>query len=231
MIAIFGTNHDDILYFESIMANRNETTILRKYKVSIGTIFNQEVILIDGNYTTILSSALSSYVFNHYHVDLAYVVGRCVSISSSLKTGDIVIANTIINADVDQVEAKNVVLGQIPGFEKEFKVQNDLVGYVVDALNKRAFIQAKVCTFYSSNDFDNLSLQKLKEKYMTNKEELAIVDNASGGVTVSGQLFDVPVVGVRVVEKELGKAWDVENYLFVLDRYVALSVQPYGERP
>ena len=137
MIAIFGTNHDDVLYFESIMANRNETTILRKYKVSIGTIFNQEVILIDGNYTTILSSALSSYVFNHYHVDLAYVVGRCVSISSSLKTGDIVIANTIINADVDQVEAKNVVLGQIPGFEKEFKVQNDLVGYVVDALNKR----------------------------------------------------------------------------------------------
>ena len=223
MIAIFGTNHDDILFFESIMSNRTESVILKKYKISVGTIFNQEVVLIDGNYTTILSAGISSYVFNKFHVDLAYVVGRCVSISGDLKTGDIVIANKIINADVDQLEAKNVVIGQIPGFEKEFKVQNDLIGYVVDALNKRAFIQAKIATFYSSNDFDIQTLQKIKEKNITNKEELAIVDNASGGVAVSGLLYDVPVIGVRVVEKELGKPWDVENYLFVLDRYAALG--------
>ena len=223
MIAIFGTNHDDILYFESIMSNRNEQVILKKYKVSIGTIFNQEVILVDGNYTSILSAGISSYVFNHYHIDLAFVVGRCVSLSDGLKTGDIVIANKIVNADVDQVDAKNVVLGQIPGFEKEFKIQNDLIGYVVDGLNKRAFIQAKIATFYSSNDFDNLSLKKIKDINVNDKNELAIVDNASGGIAVSGLLYDVPVVGIRVVEKELGKKWDVEKYIFVLDRYAALG--------
>ena len=101
MIAIFGTNHDDILYFESIMSNHTEKIVLNKYKISFGTIFNQEVVLVDGNYTSILSASISSYIFSNYHIDLAYVVGRCVSLSKNLKTGDIVIADRIINADVD----------------------------------------------------------------------------------------------------------------------------------
>ena len=224
MIAIFGTNHDDVLYFQSIMSNRTDSTVFKKYNVSIGTIFNQEVVLIDGNYTTILSGALSSYIFNHYHIDLAYVVGRCVSLTKGLKSGDIVIANRIINIDVDQINDNNVVLGQIPGFGQEYKVQNDLIGYLSDALNKRAYINPKVVTFLSCNDFSNANLEKIKENFeLLNLDKAAIVDNSTGGVVISGQLYDVPVISIRVVEKELGKGWDVEKYLFVLDKYVALG--------
>ena len=223
MIAIFGTNHDDVLFFESIMSNRTEQVVLKNYKVSLGTIFNQEIVLIDGCYTSILSASVSSYIFNHYHVDLAFVVGRCVSLTGKLKTGDIVVADRIINADVDQSEAKNVVLGQIPGFEKEFKTQSDLIGYVSDAFNRRVFISAKVAAFYSSNDFNNFALNKIKENHLLTDKGEAIVDNCSGGVAVSGLLYDVPVLAIRVVEKELGKPWDVNKYIDVLDRYVALG--------
>lgn len=225
MIAIFGTNHDDILYFESIMTNRVESTILRKFKISTGNIFNQEVVIVDGNYSSILSAAISSYVFSHYHIDLAYIVGRGVSISKNLKTGDIVISNQIINIDVDLVEAKNVILGQIPGFQQEFKIQSDLIGYLNDALNKRAYLQSKSVLFLSSDDYDNKALEKIRENYSSLAGEggAAIVDHCSGGIALSGALYDVPVVGIRVVEKQFGTEWDVNNYLLVLDRYVALG--------
>ena len=224
MIAIFGTNHDDILYFESIMSNHTEKIVLNKYKISFGTIFNQEVVLVDGNYTSILSASISSYIFSNYHIDLAYVVGRCVSLSKNLKTGDIVIADRIINADVDQIEAKNVVLGQIPGFEQEFKVQKDLIGYLSDALTNRTYLLAKQCLFLSCSDFNIDNLAKIKETFELSEEKSnTVVDNCTGGIAVSGHLYEVPIISIRVVEKELGKKWDVEKYLFVLDRYVALG--------
>ena len=40
---------------------------------------------------------------------------------------------------------------------------------------------------------------------------------------VSGVLHDVPVISIRVIEKELGAGWDVEKYVLVLDKYVALG--------
>ena len=58
MIMIIGSQHDDILYFESIMSNKRVETVLDKYKVTIGTIFNQSVILVDQVKTNYISSRL-----------------------------------------------------------------------------------------------------------------------------------------------------------------------------
>ena len=45
MIVIVGANHDDILYFDSVLANKREEAILGRYKISLGTLFNQEAIV------------------------------------------------------------------------------------------------------------------------------------------------------------------------------------------
>ena len=58
MIMIVGSQHDDILYFESVITNKREETVLGKFKVTIGTIFNQAVLLVDQMKTNYLSSAL-----------------------------------------------------------------------------------------------------------------------------------------------------------------------------
>ena len=81
MIAIIGSNHDDILYFESVVANKHSETILKRYQVTTGTIFNQEVLLVYGINTSILSGAIVSYILNKYYLDLMIVVGRCLSLN------------------------------------------------------------------------------------------------------------------------------------------------------
>ena len=37
MILIIGSNHDDVLYYESLLSSPKEETILSKYHVLIGT--------------------------------------------------------------------------------------------------------------------------------------------------------------------------------------------------
>ena len=77
MIMIIGSQHDDILYFESVITNKKEELIMGKFKVTIGTIFNQAVMLVDQVKTNYLSSALTLYLIEKYFVSLR-------NISSSL---------------------------------------------------------------------------------------------------------------------------------------------------
>ena len=66
MIMIIGSQHDDILYFESVITNKREELVMGKFKVTIGTIFNQAVMLVDQVKTNYLSSALTLYLIEKY---------------------------------------------------------------------------------------------------------------------------------------------------------------------
>ena len=85
MIMIIGSQHDDILYFESVITNKREELVMGKFKVTIGTIFNQAVMLVDQVKTNYLSSALTLYLIEKYFVILVLVVGRCIAYSKDLK--------------------------------------------------------------------------------------------------------------------------------------------------
>ena len=221
MIAIVGTNHDDILYFETAMANKKEDMILKKYKITIGTIFNQEVLLMHGMNTSILSSVLTAAICQQFYIDLIIVVGRCFALSKELKIGDIIISEKAINIDVDQIDDNDVRLGQIPSLPQEFRVQNDVIGYIEEGLNKRAFITGQRVSVLSSNDLSNNTLRRIRENVVSifdlNK---TVVDSITGGVAVAGYLYHVPFVSVKVVEKIVGEKWNIDNYIKVLDSYV-----------
>ena len=118
MIMIIGSQHDDILYFESIMSNKRVETVLDKYKVTIGTIFNQSVILVDQVKTNYISSILTLHLIEKYFVFLVFVVGRCIAFTHDIKPADIAISKYVMAGDVDQVnEEENVKMCQIPGFD------------------------------------------------------------------------------------------------------------------
>ena len=74
MILIVGDSHDDVLYFKSVVLNRKEEKILNRYDVVIGTLFNQEVMVLSDMYTSILASAVLSSILDKYYIDLIIVV-------------------------------------------------------------------------------------------------------------------------------------------------------------
>lgn len=225
MIVIIGETHDDILYFDSVLANKREETILEKYTVSIGTIFSQDALIACNVFSSSLASAILMNILDKYYVDLIISVGRCMAVSSNIKNGDIVVSKRVIDANVDLTMFGSVVTGQIPGFERDFLVQDDIINYLSKGLERRISINYHLATFLSSSnmskDMCNHLINK-KEAYSIGND-LLVIDQNSAGVAVVSTLKSVPFISVKVAENNLAVANNLESYVSVLDKYIDLG--------
>ena len=225
MIVIIGETHDDILYFDSVLANRREETILEKYKVSIGTIFSQDALIAHDVFSSSLASAILMNICDKYYVDLIISVGRCMSVSNGINNGDIIVSKRVIDANVDLTMFATVVAGQIPGFERDFMVQDDLIEYISKGLERRISINYHLATFLSSSNMSNDMVNHLKNKKeaFSLGNDLIVIDQNSAGVAVVSQLKNVPFISVKVAENNLAVANNLDSYVSVLDKYIDLG--------
>ena len=226
MIMIVGSQHDDILYFESVMSNKREEIALGKFKITIGTIFNQSVLLVDQAKTNYLSSALALYLIEKYFVILVLNVGRCISYSPDIKPLEIAISKNIIAGDVDQVNEDNVKMGQIPGFEQIFESSDDVIGYLENAFEKRTFSVYKVANYVSTSvDYHNASqINNIREfDHILGFENNVVFDCNSAGVAMAATISKVPFVSVKVVERYISDKNNIDTYVRALKEFVNIG--------
>lgn len=224
MIAVVGSTHDDVLYFESIMANKKQEVIFNRFNITIGTIFNQEVLLMYDLYTSVLSASLITYILEKHYISLVFNVGKCVAIDKKFKTGDIIISNRVVDVNVDLTKVTHVDLGQIPGFKRVFEVQKDIITYTREGVHKRTYAAATNATFLSSDNLSDEVLNKLRENRAIFGENNDLVfDSTSAGVALACTLKDTPFIIVKSIERPLEKEGDIETYLKVLDSYIDLG--------
>lgn len=222
MILILGSTHDDILYFESVLNSRKDDKIFGIYPAELGTIFNQEVIIVYDVYTSIMSALITNYIIEKYFVVLVFVVGKCVSFSSNVNPGDIAISRRVILGDVDQVLEANVKLGQLPHFPRSLESGDDVIGYLSTALEKRSFSRYEISTFISSNSIlDKTSRIEhlLMNDYVLGHKNNVVFDCTSGGAFLSSYIHKIPIVAIKAVLKRVDEASDAENYINVLKQY------------
>ena len=225
MIVIVGASHDDILYFDKVLYNRTEEKILGRYKAYRGSIFNQEALVVFDQYSSIATSAAVMNILDNNYVDLVFSVGKCVGVDRTTKNGDIVISTKIIDANVDLSLLKNVGLGEIPGFKREFLVQTDILGYLKKGVSKRTYVTAYNAVFLSSDNLseDNLRILSENRTLFGITDERIVVDHNSSGMAIACTLKDVPFISIKVVENKIDQKAKIENYLDVLERYIDLG--------
>lgn len=222
MILIIGSTHDDILYFESVMTNKRQEKLYDLYTLQFGTIFNQEVVLAYGVYTSYISSLIASYIIDKYFVILIFVVGKCISYDETVKPGDIVISKRVIMGDVDQVREANVKLGQIPNLPRSLESSEEVIGYVTSALEKRSFARYEVATFISANailDKKEKIQPLIMNDYVLGHKVNIVFDCISGGVFIASTIRKIPVVAVKVSERVVGDNPSTDSYINVLKQY------------
>ena len=222
MIIILGSTHDDILYFESVMTNRHDETLFDKYPLEYGTIFNQEVVLVYDVFTSYTSGIITSYLLQKHFVVLVIVVGKCVSYSSDFKAGDIAIATSVIFGDVNQTKEANSQLGQIPHLPKELPASDEVITYLEQSLEKRSFSRHDQALFVSSNSlYDMIDRYKhlVMNENIFGRKDKVVFDCISGGAFLAATLYNIPVVGIKVVEKKVNEKSTVDNYINVLKQY------------
>ena len=226
MIMIIGSQHDDILYFESVMSNKREEIVLDKYKVTIGTIFNQSVVLVDQMKTNYLSSMLTLYLIEKYYVFLVFVVGRCLAYTHDLKPLDIAISKRIVAGDVDQVNEDNVKMGQIPGYEQAFVCQDDVIGYLSSAFEKRTYSSFRIANFVSTSvDYHRQEqVAHLKEcEHILGFGNNVVLDCNSAGIALACTLRRIAYVSVKVVERYIDGDKNIQTYLKSLKEYTNIG--------
>ena len=226
MILIVGSQHDDILYFESVMSNKKQEMILGQYPVTIGTIFNQGVVLIDQVKTNYVSSALVLHLIEKYFIFLIFNVGRCVAFTHDIKPLEIAISKRTVAGDVDQVNEDNVKYAQIPGFEQVFVTQDDIIGYLSDAFEKRTYSKVKVSNFISTSVEYHRSEQvnHLKEcEHLLGFANNIVFDSNSAGLALAASLKKIAFISVKVVERYIDGNKDINTYLKALKEYTNIG--------
>ena len=226
MILIIGSQHDDILYFETVMSNKKEEIVLGQYKVITGTIFNQAVILLDQVITNYVSSALVLYLIEKYMVFLVFNVGRCVSYSKDLKPLEIAISKTIVAGDVDQINDENIKLCQIPGFEQVFKCQEDVIGYLVSAFESRTYSTTKLVNYISTSvDYHRADqVAHLQEcEHVLGFSNSIVFDSNSAGMALACSLRKVAFISVKVIERNIEQSNNINTYLKAMKEYTNIG--------
>jgi len=225
MIVILGASHDDILYFDRVLLKRREEVLLNNYKATIGFIFNQEILVVSGLYSSALTSAIVTYILQKYYIDLVIVVGRCLGIDKDVQTGDIVISSSIIDTNVDLTPIAAVGFGEIPGFQREFKVQNDIITYLKKGIAKRTYVTSYNAYFLSSDNLSEETFKILKERktIFGISDEKIVIDHNSSGAALAATIKDVPFVSIKVVQNIINHDSKIDDYLTVLDRYIDLG--------
>lgn len=220
MILIIGSNHDDVLYYESLLSNPKELTILTRYHALSGTISAQEVMVIQDVYTSFVSATLVSHIISQYYISVVISVGRCELIKGSPRVGDVVFSESVLFGDVDQIAAvKGTELGQIPGFPRIYPTSLELINNTKKCLNNIGSGKYYSATFISSSFFRQNKervYDLTHDEYIQSLNQNVVLDGESAGVALACYLHDVPCISIKLVEAKAGEYTTLDNYLLVL---------------
>lgn len=234
MILIIGSNHDDVLYFENLLKDPVEEVVLKKYHILKGTIANQNVIILQDVYTSIVSSMLTSYLITKYLVMMVFVVGRCIALTSNLTYGDICVSDLSLFSDVDLVsKVKGNRLGQIPGYEMTFNASRRLLNNMNESLDAIVGESHYNAAFLSSSFYrqNKEVIDFAANKRLSSISKYSVLDGETCGVALACHEHDVPFISVKVVEALVGEYTSLQNYIMVLDKFalvgkaVALTIE------
>lgn len=226
MILIVGSTKDDTLYFESVMTSKRNEKLFGRYDLIFGNIFNQEVCLLTGVFTSYISSICVSHLLEKYFIILVFVVGKATAFSEDLNIGDIVVSRRLFVSDVDLIEETNSKLGQIPGFPSVFETPVDVITYANDALESRTMVPHKTGTFVSGNiSYSNIEQMKAfnVEDQLFGHNRCVALDTIAGGVGIACNIYKVPFIAMKVVSKRFGNRQSAKDYSLVLKNYAAVG--------
>ena len=227
MILIVGSNHDDVIYFQSALKDAKEEIILNKYRAYVGSILNQNVMVLQDVYTSYVSSALLTHIIEKYFVLMVFCVGTCFAQNKALKVGDIAISEMATFGDIDQIRMiKGTELGQIPGYPQLFYANKELIKNMEEALNSVGSNNFILTTFMNSSYYrrDEQLIEELSlEDSIANRNKNTVVDGVTTGVALAAHLFNIPFISVKVIEGQAGQKTSIDSYMKILEQFSVIG--------
>lgn len=227
MILIIGSNHDDVLYYETLLKDSHRENILNKYNAMIGTIGSSEVMVIQDIYTSVISSLIVNHIITKYVINLVISVGRCEIIKGEMRIGDVAVSESVLFADIDQLCLdSNLDIGEIPGFPNRFLSRLEMLNTMNNCLDSVMCYMHYNATYLSSSFF-RMNKEKIEDvrdnEYLASFNENMVLDGESAGIALACYLHDVPMISVKICEAYVGEYTTLEHYLEIIKEYASLG--------
>jgi len=209
MIAIIGVSEDDLLYFKAKLAITG-TSLLGAGggKVYLGRLFDQDVCLLATGESNLRSAVSSSALLSRYEPYLCFSIGPCYSFATSLRRGDLFIADRIYLAGVDFSRNRQAGYGQIPGEPPFFMGDSELSGKAKDAcyLISPRYVQRGY--LLSGDEFFDRPQgpQSIVDEHFSKEGGIRAYDTHTGGVAYACRQRGIPLVSLQVISYEIGKS-------------------------
>ena len=125
------------------------------------------------------------------------------------------------------IETKGIELCHFPwALVKMFVTQDDIIGYLSDAFEKRTYSKTKVSNYISTSvDYRRAEqVSHLKEcEHLLGFANNVVFDSNSAGLALACSLKKVAFVSVKVIERYIDGQKDINSYLKALKEYTSIG--------
>ncbi len=123
-IGIIGAMEEEIQLILNDLEIKSEQTIgMRKYYS--GKLLNKDVVLVFSRWGKVAAASTATTLIQHFNVDLLVFTGVAGAADSSLRIGDVIISDRLVQHDIDTMKFSGLQKFEIPLLGKSYFVVND----------------------------------------------------------------------------------------------------------
>lgn len=204
-IAILGAMDEEVSLLKASLVNCQTHTIAH-LTCYIGTLFDQQVLLVKCGIGKVAASVASSLIIREFTPDYVINTGSAGGLDRALNIGDLVIGETAIHNDVDLTHF-GYRFGQCAGMPEQYPCSPKLIAAAKEAATEITSIQHKVGQICSGDSFigsDELAAQ-LKQQF----PEALATEMESAAIGQTCHLLETPFIVIRSLSDIAGKTSSV----------------------
>lgn len=210
-VGIIGAMDEEIeILLKNINLSKKE--IKARMQFNIGTIWGKEVIVVRSGIGKVNAAVCTQILIDDYNVEKIINVGVAGGIGENIYPGDVIIADTLVQHDVD-TSVFGDKLGQIPRLETfDFKCDKELVKLAKYACEKNTKYNSFVGRIVSGDQF----IANLEKINWLKKEFEAIGCEMEGGsIAQVCYLNNIPFVIIRSISDNASNGAHIDYEKFI----------------
>lgn len=210
-IGIIGAMDEEIeILLKNINLSKKE--IKARMEFNIGTILGKEVIVVRSGIGKVNAAVCTQILIDDYNVEKIINVGVAGGIGENIYPGDVIIADTLVQHDVD-TSVFGDKLGQIPRLETfDFKCDEKLVELAKDACEKNTKYNSFVGRIVSGDQFI-ASLEKIN--WLKKEFEAVGCEMEGGSIAQVCYLNNIPFVIIRSISDNASNGAHIDYEKFI----------------
>jgi adenosylhomocysteine nucleosidase len=189
-------------------------TVKARMEFNCGSLWGQKVIVVRSGIGKVNAAVCAQILVDDFHVDSIINVGIAGGIGESINPGDVVIADNLVQHDMD-TSAFGDRIGQIPRLDTfDFKCSKDLVAKAKEACGNLGDVKSFIGRIVTGDQFI-ADVEKIR--WLNNEFDAVACEMEGGSIAQVCQLNSVPFVVIRSISDNAntGAHMDYEKFKYI----------------